>query len=150
MENAKIFLETKHMTIKSLTEIADKFIRRASGAGEEYKKGIARVSDWQGPTAGAEDLYGAGVSAAVADGRFGKGVREVSNEEWKRKASEKGGANYGVGIRVSKEDFSSGYAPYREVVAGLTLPPKGPKGSPENYDRVRAVGEAQHNAKLAR
>lgn len=136
--------------IKSLSEIAEKFVRRASGAGEEYRKGVRSAGDWQGPTAAASGNYAAGVQAAISDDRFTKGVRDVSNEEWKRKAETKGGANYGVGIRSSQDDFTKGYGPFREVVAGLTLPPRGPKGSPENYDRVRLVGEAQHNAKLAR
>lgn len=136
------------MTIKSLTDIAEKFIRRASTAGAEYKVGVGQVQDWQGPTAAAADSYNAGVTAAISAGSFEKGVRTVSNDEWRRKAQDKGGANYGVGIRTSKEDFTRGYAPFREVIASLTLPPRGPKGSPENYERVRAVGEAQHNAKL--
>lgn len=135
------------MQIKGIGEIASKFVRRASTAGEEYKKGVRAAQDWQGPTAAAADNYAAGVTQAVSDGRFEKGVSRVSNEEWKRKATEKGGANYGLGIRSAEADFQSGYAPYRDVIAGLNLAPRGPKGSPENYERSRAVGEAQHNAK---
>lgn len=135
--------------IKSLSEIASKFVRRASGAGEEYKKGVSATQDWQGPTAAAAGNYASGVTAAISDGRFEKGVAKVTTEEWKSKAMTKGGANYGVGIRTSEQDFSRGYAPYREVVASVVLPPRGPKGSPENYERVRAIGEAQHSAKIS-
>lgn len=137
------------MLIKPLSEISAKFVRRASVAGEDYKTGVGRVTNWQTNTLSSEALYNAGVEAAITAGRFGKGVTKVTNDAWKTKAQVKGGANYGSGVRLAELDFSAGYAPYRTVVEGLTLPPRGPKGSPENYERVRLVGEAQHNAKLA-
>jgi len=136
-------------SVKPLAEIAAKFVRRASSAGDEYKTGVGRVTNWQTNTAAAEGLYASGVQAAVSANRFAKGVAKVSNEDWKNKAVTKGGANYGTGVRLSEQDFASGYAPYRQVVESITLPPRGPKGSPENYERVRAIGEAQHNAKMA-
>lgn len=134
--------------VKPLAEIASKFVRRASSAGEEYRRGVQRATTWQQNTAAAKDNYEAGVQAAISNDRFSKGVANVSNQEWQQKAAEKGGANYGAGVRMAENDYSKGYAPYRAVVEGVTLPPRGPKGSPENYERVRAIGEAQHQAKL--
>lgn len=134
--------------VKPLAEIAAKFVRRASVASEDYRRGVSRVDDWQQNTLAAEGNYESGVQAAIADNRFGKGVGRVSNEEWKRKAQDKGGANYGAGVRQAEDDFSKGFAPFRSVIEGITLPPRGPKGSPENIERVRIIGQALHDAKL--
>ncbi len=135
--------------VKPLADIAAKFVRRASTAGEEYRQGIQRVGDWQQSTAAAADNYESGIQAAIANERFQKGVSKVSNEEWRSKAIAKGGANYGSGVRLAEKDFADGYAPYRAIVENVTLPPRGPKGSPENYERVRMIGEAQHSARVS-
>ena len=36
------------------------------------------------------------------------------------------------------------------VMEGVTLPARGPKGDPKNYDRVKAIGEALHKYKVAK
>lgn len=135
--------------VKPLAEIASKFVRRASASSEDYKTGVNRAQNWQQNTQAAKDNYEAGVTEAISNDRFSKGVSKVSNQEWQNKAATKGGANYGSGVRLAENDYSKGYAPYRAVVEGVTLPPRGPKGSPENYERVRAIGEAQHQAKVS-
>ena len=76
--------------IKSLAEIAAKFVRRAATSTNEYRKGVSAVTDWQENTLAAEDNYEAGITAAIADKRFGKGVGETSNDEWRKKAETKG------------------------------------------------------------
>ena len=151
-QNVSVANDSGVYTVKkdnSNPEIAAKFVRRASTAGDEYKQGVSRASDWQQNTAAASGNYESGVQAAISNGSFQKGVAKVSNEQWRQKAITKGGANYGTGVRLAETDYASGYAPFRAVVESVTLPPRGPKGSPENYERVRAIVEAQHKAKVS-
>lgn len=136
------------MHIKPLADIASKFVNRASSASQFYKTGVQQSTSWQSNAAAANDTWKQGVNEAAAADRFGKGVNKAGQAKWQNKAATKGAANYGSGVAASQQDYSDGFAPFRSVIEGLTLAPRGAKGSPQNYDRVRAVGEALHQAKL--
>jgi hypothetical protein len=57
---------------------------------------------------------------------------------------------YAAAIERRKGAYARGFAPYREILARLELPPRGEKGSNANWERVRIVCEALHNEKLRR
>ncbi len=59
-----------------------------------------------------------------------------------------GPGRYSEGVRAAEPEYRAGFAPYHAVIANTTLPPRGPKGSPENIDRVRAIAEALHDQKI--
>ena len=92
---------------KTPKEIAEKWARRAAAATEDYKKGIDRVTE--SPTAKAaakKEKMKANLLKALDEGKWEKGLLAVSLDEWKRKAKEKGGANYGTGIRAAEGDMA--------------------------------------------
>ncbi len=135
--------------IKSASAIAEKWSRVTPGRSTEYRSAIEETApaDWESPTKASEPVWAQAVQQAAAEGRFGRGV-VGAGEKWKRKAAELGTTRYGPGVAAAGPDFAAGFAPYREVIAGVTLPPKGPKGDPANYERVRAIGDALHRKRV--
>ena len=137
--------------IKPISEIAEKWTRVTPARSEDYKSGIeSPKKDWATETKAAETAYKSGVTKAAAEGRFGKGVAAAGTEKWKKKALDVGVDRWGPGVSIAGPSYEKGFSPYRDVIERTTLPPKGAKGDPRNYERVKAIGEALHKAKLGK
>jgi len=129
--------------IKDLAAIRDKYARVTPQRAEDYANGIAAPKrDWAEATAAAEAAYTAGVQAAITRKAFGKGVRVAGTARWAGRAGTVGVERWGPGVMAGVDNYERGFAPYREVIQGVKLPPKYPKGDPRNYERVKAIGEA--------
>lgn len=129
--------------IAPVGEVAGKWQRRASSAGEEYRVGVSRGDvDWEGPASGAQASWFQGVTAANGRGAFASGVRAAGNDKWRRKSTSLGADRYGPGVTVAQGDYESGFAPFREAIANITPPPRGARGSPGNLARVAAYANA--------
>ena len=136
--------------IKPLGEISKKWADVTPGRSAYYESGVrAPRTDWAGASTAAEDAYEAGVSDAMADKRYGKGIREAGTGKWSEKTIEKK-ARWGEGVRGAQPDFESGFGPYHQVIGATTLPPRYPRGDPRNYDRSKAIGDALHKARVGR
>jgi hypothetical protein len=137
--------------VKSVNASAEKWQRRASSAGDEYKRGVESTSaDWERATTAAKDAYKQGVNDAAARGAFEKGVAAAGNARWKDMASKKGPARFAEGVAVGQGDYQAGVAPYLELIARTDLPPRGATGSEGNYARVSALGKALRGLKTGR
>lgn len=137
--------------IKSMDRATDKWQRVASVSQTEYKAGVSDPkTDWAQATAAAEANYNQGVQAAISRSAFGKGVKNAGTAKWQKGAIEKGATRWSEGISLSGDAYAEGFAPYRQVIANLKLPARGPKGDPKNIQRVAAVASALHDAKLKR
>ena len=139
------------LKIKSSAAIAKKWATVTPARSRQWEEEITATpdADWADPAVASAPIWEQGVQEAAARGGYAKGIEE-SRTKWKRKALAVGGARYGPGVRAAETDQAQGFAPYREVIAGLTLAPKGPRGSPGNYERVREVGEALHSKRVGR
>lgn len=131
--------------IKSAPDIAKKWAAVTPARSKVWEAEVKALSDddWASPTLAAEPIWETGVTEAAAAGLFGKGV-ERKRTKWRRKALALGPTRFGPGVRAAEGDQAAGFAPYREVIAATTLSPRGPRGAPGNYDRVREVGEPLH------
>jgi hypothetical protein len=137
--------------VKAMNVISDKWSRRTAGATQDYAAGVkSPKNDWQQKTIEAKDAQAAGVQAALANGSFEKGVAAAGSAKWQRKAAGVGAQRYGPGAQAAKGDYEQGFAPYSQVIQGVSLPPRGAKGDPRNYENVRLIGEALHNAKVGK
>lgn len=135
--------------IKSLSETSKKWTTVTPQRQTDYEAGIrAPRRDWQDATLASASNYQQGVQAAITAGRFQAGVDDAGSETWRKGALEKGLQRWTQGISVAKESFERGFSPFREVISRVELPPKGPKGSPQNYQRVQVIGTALHEAKM--
>jgi hypothetical protein len=75
-------------------------------------------------------------------------VNAAGDSAWQSGAINKGVTRYGPGVQVAQPKFSAGFAKYQTVLVNLPLPPRFPKGSPQNVDRVNAVVTALRQAKV--
>jgi hypothetical protein len=136
--------------IKSTESAAAKWARRAGNAGAEYEDGIKNPKrDWQQATMAAEDSYKKGVVEAANAGRFGNGVRAAGSAKWQGNAIAKGPARYSQGVQLAENAYAEGFRPYAEVIRSLNLPKRGPKGDPNNIQRVAAISTALHQKKIS-
>lgn len=137
--------------IKSTASIAEKWSRVTPQRSADYAAGVKNPKkSWQEGALAAVEAQAQGVTEALANKSFEKGVAEAGNAKWQRKASTVGATRFGPGVQAAKPDYEAGFGPYASIIAGTTLPPRGSKGDPRNYDRVRLMGEALHNAKVGK
>ena len=134
--------------MKDVGTIAAKFASRAAAASPEYKSGVdSTTADWAALTAAAQPNYEAGVADAISRKAFGKGVTAAGTAKWKDKASNIGAARYGQGVSGAAPAYQAGFAKSAQILTSLALPPRAPRGSPANIERVRAVADALHRGK---
>jgi len=132
-----------------MATIVAKWQRNAGAAGPAYADGIqGRGGDWEGAAGAAEASYSQGVQAAISRNAFSAGVRRAGGAKWEQKSRTIGADRYAPGVAASGSEYQQGFAPYHAVISGVSLPPKGPRGSEQNYQRVVAVGRALHRARL--
>jgi hypothetical protein len=137
--------------VADMQRTAAKWIRRAGSAGQEYREGVeASKANWAESTKAAASSYASGVQEAIAGGRFAKGVDGAGNAKWQRGAVEKGTVRFGPGVAAAEADYSKGFEPYRQALAGLDLPQKGPRGAEGNFARSQAVGRALNSLRVKR
>lgn len=129
--------------IRSIEKIGKKWATVTPGRSEDYREGIENPRrDWEAATAGAEDSYQAGVNAAIAEKRFGKGVRAAGTDKWQRNALEKGSQRWGPGVAMAEAEYIKGYGPIRDAIERTTLPPRYARRDPRNLNRVKAIVDA--------
>ena len=129
--------------IKPIDQSSDKWSRRSSVAGVDYQFGVQNPRrPWGDASLAAAANYRAGVTAAANAGRFEAGVRSAGEDKWKSRSVKVGPGRFAEGVAVAKPDWESGFRPYQEALAAITLPARGPKGSPANLQRVQTVSTA--------
>lgn len=134
--------------VKDVATAAAKFKTRASAAQGDYGTGVANAAnDWEQASAAAEDNYKTSVTQAAADGRYGRGVRG-SAERYRKNATTLGPQRYGTGIANAQDTYAQSMAPVLQTIAGLTLPPRGVKGT--NGERSNIVATALRRMKVGK
>lgn len=137
--------------IRSIEHISRKWAAVTPGRTEDYKAGVENPRrDWGVATVAAEGAYEAGVQQAIAKKRFGKGVKAAGSEAWQKGAIEKGTARWGPGVALAVDTYGRAFAPYRDAIERVTLPPRYARRDPRNLERVKAVVNALVAAKEAR
>jgi hypothetical protein len=134
--------------IKPIDKIVAKWKAKAGGASADYSDGINFPKRDPGQAASAAaDVWLQGVTAPDAKTSFAKNAAD-STPKWKKNAIAVGGSRYTQGVANAADEFSKGIGPALSVIAGLNLPPRQPKGSAGNLERVRIVNEALRKMKV--
>lgn len=137
--------------IRPADQIARKWATVTPMRTADYEAGVKEPQrDWARNTAAAAQAYKDGVTQAIADKRFEKGVSRVGTAGWQEGAVTKGVPRWGAGVALAENKYLSGFAPYREAIARLTLPPRYARRDPRNLERVKAVVNAMIAVKLGR
>lgn len=128
------------MDVKDMATISQKFAARAAVAGPDYERGASNPRrPWAQSAAAAEANYATGVQAAIAKGRFGKGVAKAGDQKFLRGVKEKGVARFPAGVAAATGDYAAGFEPFRAALQSTTLPPRRARRDPSNLQRVNAV-----------
>lgn len=134
--------------VKDLDKIVAKWDRVSAGAQAEYSAGVENPrKDWASATKAAEKAYDAGVQAAIAAKRFGKGVTKAGTSKWQAMAMAKGPRRWSEGIALAKTAYAEAFAPYHTALGAIVYPEKGPRGDPRNIERVAIVAKTLHALK---
>lgn len=134
--------------IRPVEQSAEKWSRRAGVAQEDYVKGVESPrAPWAAAATAAGPSFRAGVIAAANAGRYEAGVKAAGDDRWRAGARNKGPARYSEGVQLAVGEWQRGFTPYAEAIRNLTLPPRGPKGSAANIQRVTAVATALRGVK---
>lgn len=132
---------------KPLTNVVDKWQRRASVAAQDYTLGVQNPRmAWDVAAKAGEANFKTAVIQAANDGRFGRGVARVGNDKWLKGATQKGPSRFVEGVNIGGPNFQDRINTVLNTIEGVSLPPRGPKGSPQNYNRVTPIGEALRRA----
>jgi hypothetical protein len=130
-------------------QTGSKWARRAGQATEDYASGVAAPrTSWAQATQAASASHQAGLQAAFARGAFQKGVARAGDSKWARKATQVGAARFAPGVQAAEQDYDAAVAPYLQTIASTTLPARGPKGDPNNIQRVAVMAKALRDKKL--
>jgi len=136
--------------IRSATDVAKKWAEVTPGRAAQYENGVRNpVRDYAANTQAANDAWKAGTQAAIARDGFKRGVARTGNTKWQERSAKLGPARFGPGVQAAQGDYETGFAPYREAIAGVNLPPRGPRRSPQNLQRVSAMVAAISQRKEA-
>lgn len=126
--------------IKPLDRIVEKWQRRAAQAGPDYDLGVSNPRrDWAAAAQAADATYRDAVTAAATAGHYKRGVARVGTPKWQTRAKVLGTARFGPGVAAATDDYSRGFAPYREAIASAVLPARRPRRDPANRQRINAV-----------
>lgn len=139
--------------IRSLSEIAAKWKDVTPRREAYYKAGVERPKkDWAEETKAAAKGWEEGVTSAVTEKRFEKGVAKAGLEKWRKRTLVKGAeqGRWSAGVRAFADEYAKGFGPFRDVIEKVELPARYSKGDDRNYERVKAIGRALHAAKLAK
>lgn len=129
--------------IRTVEQIAKKWADVTPMRSGDYEAGIKNPRrSWSAGAAAASDAYKAGVTRAVAEDRFAKGVKRAGDARWAKGAIEKGTMRWGPGVALAEDDYRTGFAPYQAAIAAVKLPPRYAKRDPRNLARVKAIVDA--------
>lgn len=136
------------IAVKSASQSSTKYVNRASVAGPDYEQGVRNPKrSWEQATFAAEKNYEVGITESMGRKAFGKGVKKAGDGKWIKGVVEKGVSRYPVGVSVAKSAYETAIAPFLDTISKITLPPKGPKGSPANIQRVAVIAKALNDKK---
>lgn len=126
------------LTVKATSDAAAKFVSRAAAAAPDYGKAVGTAGQhWLDQTTAADGNWAAGVNAAATAGRFKSGVVKKGSTKYQTNASTLGAQRYGPGVQNAQNAYAAGVDPYLQLLKGLNLPARGPKG--QNAARANAV-----------
>lgn len=133
---------------KSASSVSEKFANRAGAASGDYVSGAQTTTKDQAASAiAAAGIYAQATQAAIADGRYAKGLQKSGKQGWVHGITTKGGNRYGEGVSASAPKYAENSGKFDTARNSAASLPRGIKGSPQNLTRVSTVVKALIDAK---
>lgn len=125
--------------IKDRADIGQNWTDGVSGASGRLERGIRNPKrDWRQNTLAAAERHKAAVILAANEGRFAKGVSKVTQADYIATTARKAVERWPSGVAGAIDKYLTGFDPYIRALAAQTLPPRGPRRSQANLDRMIA------------
>jgi hypothetical protein len=138
------------IAIKDVGTLQAKYLSRGQGAVNDYKAGINTPKKSQSAEAiAAAPRWQQAVADPNAQKRYVAHLQKSGDAGWQAGALTKGANNYPSGIQRGAPKWGTNVQPFLATISGLTLSPKGIRGSSANIQRVADVANALHAKKLS-
>jgi len=134
-------------TLKDASAYAAKFATRAGAAVTDYTAGVNASTGQSAAAAAAADKWQMAVTSAAAKTAFANNVTAAGDQAWKAGVTAKGAARYAPGVQAGQAKWAANVNKYFQVLKGLSLPPRGLRGSAQNTQISAIVVAALHSAK---
>ena len=135
--------------MRTASESAKKFVERAGAASQDYKEGAMNTSKDQAQAAIAGKVnWQAGIQAAIAGGRYEKGLSASGKSGWLKGVTEKGANRFAEGVASGADKYATNSGKYDSARGAANSLPRGPKGSEANFLRSKTVGLALRKQKI--
>jgi hypothetical protein len=136
------------VTVKPIGASAAKWAARAAVAANDYTAGVANTQkDQAALAAAAEPQWAAGVANAANHKLFSAGLNRAGTAAWKNGVASKGAARYTPGVQAAVPKYTNRFGPFLQVIAGLDLGPRFPRGDARNQTRSTMVQVALNKAR---
>jgi len=136
--------------VRDLETIAKKWVEETPKRAPYYEAGVkSPKEDWATEATSAAPVYKAAVTAPNIDKLYAGGIKKAGTSKWQKKAIELGVVRFGPGVSAAKDDYASGFAPYRDTIEATDLPERGPRGADKNWERSKVLGKALNLKRLA-
>jgi len=137
------------LAVKDAATAGDKFVARGQAAGADYTNGVRGSGErWKANTKAGKDNWVQGVQESISRNAFEKGVDAAGASGFEDRAISVGPQRFAQGIGQAKAKWIANTTPYLNMMAGLSLTPRGPKGSPQNQQRSAEVATANRRKKV--
>lgn len=137
--------------VRDIAYLAEKWARKAAAASQDYSFGVQNPrTDWQQATVAASQAWQQGVQQAIQERRWENAVRQTPTQKWQQAAIEKGAQRFSQGVQLARDEWARAWEPHRQAIEGLQLPPRGPRGDPNNIQRVAIVARTLHEVRRRR
>jgi hypothetical protein len=137
------------MDVRPVAESQQKFAQRAAAAAPDYQKGVSNAGGkWQAGVNASEDAWAAGTQDAINNRRYGAGARKAGPSKYQDRASKLGPDRFRTGVNEGAPEWGKNFQPFASDLASFDAGPKGMRGSEQNFQRSRAVGQRLRAKKL--
>ncbi len=135
--------------MKSAQESSTKYVERASAATSDYVTGAESTNKDQAAAAiAAAPNYAAGVQAAISGKRYEKGLGRSGKTGWLNGIRNKGQNRFASGVAEGAVKYATNSGKYDNARKAADSLPRGPRGSEQNFNRAKTVGQALNKQKL--
>lgn len=134
----------------SAADIAKKWADVTPGRAAYYETNApAAGPDWEAGALAAVSIWKAAMAQAGIEKRLAGGIKKAGAAKFARKVKDVGVDRFGPGVTAAQPDMEAGVAPFRDVIDGLSVSTRGPRGAAQNYKISQEVGDALHKKRLA-
>jgi len=134
---------------KPVDKVVNKWRDRASIASTEYaENAIENASKWLRNLKENKKNWKDAMQEVLSKNLWEQAIDKLTEQDYVNGIKEKGANRYSDGINKSVDKYQERMTKVLQFMQGIKLPPRGPKGSDQNFERVKVLGKALHDAKV--